>query len=208
MRFIQSIILLVIMSLGVCEPAFASTHNYKIKAVVNGEAITDLDLRRREHLLLALRGVAPGTKVDFGDQVLNMLIDEKLLEQDAKSKRISVDDEEIAHHWKDLAARNKVSVFELKAQMRASYFDIHEFENQLRHHILQAKVLKLILEPQVNISEMELEELIQAEQNKDGKKTKSDALAVKQSAAQKKLILRLRSYIQELREAAYIDIRR
>lgn len=183
--------------------ALASEH--KIRVVVNGSAITDLDWHRRATLLAILQGGAKGGKnASLNEQALQILIDEKLLEQDARKRKIEIEDEDLAQAWGSIAERNQLSAAELKQQMVASGIDVKEFENQIRHQILQAKILRLVIEPQVTVSEIEIQEWLQAE-NKGSKVRGAEEISVKQTALQQKMLLQLRTYMQGLRRDAYIE---
>ncbi len=201
--FIMYLVMWGLINMSLSQPGF--TQNYKVRVVVNGDAITDLDIERRVKLLSILQGEAPPPKIPSStrQQVQQILIDEKLLEQDAHKHKISVDKNDLAQAWNSIGERNHTTVSVLKTQMKNSNLDIGEFEEQLRHQILQAKILRLVIEPQVNVSELEIQQLLQTQHTPDTAEQE-----VRQTAQQLMLLLKMRDYVYNLRRHAYVEIKK
>ena len=78
----------------------------RIVAVVNGDVITRNEIDSRRRLLALSAGVAGDAGAQGGDQILRLLIDERLRIQELSRRRIPVTDQDIASSVANIESRN------------------------------------------------------------------------------------------------------
>lgn len=132
----------------------------KIIAIVNNEIITDLDIQKRTQLAMVSSGMAYDNKTYemIKKQVLQTLIDDKLVAQAANKLNIEVDKDEIDAALHNIAEKNGIKISGLEGFLQHNKIDKDAFIEQVKHQLLWNKVIKLYLEPKVNVSDREVEE--------------------------------------------------
>lgn len=179
-------------------PICAQTH--KIVAIVNAEAITDLDVKRRIQLIQSLSGKEQLEK-DIFDNILTLLIDEKLISQESLKQKLTAEKQDMDNAWSILAKQNKMTIAQLKENMKAANINLQEFELQLRSQVLQAKLLRIVIEPSISANDFEAAEV--------GAITNSQSIQdPKIHIKEQKMMIKLRDYLNKLRSHSYIEIRK
>src|SRR4051812_14706150 len=98
MRTIIALLYLLSLSPMLCgvaaEAAPLSRMQHQVRVIVNGSAITDYDLERRIILLAQLQRAPLDQKTVpiLQKQALQLLVDEKLLEQEMRKRKLSVEE--------------------------------------------------------------------------------------------------------------------
>lgn len=153
-------ILLTVSLLGFAQTA-ASAEQQGVIAIVNKEVITNSDLTKRMNLVIALSGMhdSSSARQAIRAQVIQTLIDEKLIEKAASGYKLEVDVVAVKNGVARLAAANRMSgANQLYDYVRSKGGTPEEFDKQLRYQLIQSKLLSAIIEPTVNISDLELQE--------------------------------------------------
>jgi len=151
--------LLTIVLLSLPHGALAMQQG--VIAVVNKEVITNEDLNKRINLAIGLSGMqdSVSARQAIRMQTLQNLINEKLMEKAARGYKIEVGEVEVSRGVKRMAAANRMAgEAQLYSYIQSKGGNVEEFKRQLRYQLIQARLLELIIEPMVNISELELQE--------------------------------------------------
>ena len=156
---------LVALSLigGVALPAIAAdkamVQNEGVAATVNDEPITLSDVHDRLELMIVSSGLpnTPDIQARLKNQVLNMLIEEKLQVQEARQQGITVTQEEIDSGFATIAGNNKIEPARFRTLLEQDGIRIRTLENQIRSQIAWGKVVQRKLRPQIDITESDID---------------------------------------------------
>jgi peptidyl-prolyl cis-trans isomerase SurA len=132
-----------------------------VAAIVNKEIITNSDLEKRVDLIIVLSNMqdSENTRQALRSRVLQNLVDEKLIEVTAATYKLSVDDFAVNDSIARIAASNRMKgPEELYQFLKSKGVSPDEFNKQTKHQLIQSKLISAIIEPSVNVSELELEE--------------------------------------------------
>lgn len=108
-----------------------------IAAIVNDQPITTFDVRDRMRLILSSAGIQPteDVLVQVQEQAMRSLIEEALQLQTARRYEVPVSEEEVDEAIADIAARNGITVEEIRADLESSGVSIDTLRQQLRAEI-------------------------------------------------------------------------
>ena len=140
-----------------------------IVAVVNDSAISVLDLIARTKMVALSSGLddTPELRAQLAKPVLENLIEEKLQNQEAERRGISVTDQELAAALTIVERQNGIREGQLNSWLADIGLPAIFFEDQIRAQILWAKVVSTGLLPLVDVSQEEVEhELTRLEANR------------------------------------------
>ncbi len=132
----------------------------EIVAVVNEDVISGRDLDRRLHLLMVSSGL-PNTQeiaARLLPQVLNGLINERIMLQEAQRAGFSVGEEEIEKGLAQIAQQNKIPLDKFQAMLRQGGVDVESLRAQVRAQIAWSKVVQAKLRPRVIVSERDIDD--------------------------------------------------
>ena len=140
----------------------------RIVAVVNGDVITsgDIDSRRRLLALSAGIDVAAGSSAD--QQILRLLIDERLRMQEVARRRIPVTDEDIAASIQEIESRNNMPSGTLRTDLRRAGIEARTLYDQIRAQIGWGRLLRSLLGSQAEASEADVRDFIANAQARTG----------------------------------------
>jgi peptidyl-prolyl cis-trans isomerase SurA len=157
------IILIILLIVNVNQDALAQ-QKHSVVAVVNNEVITDLDVKKRAQLIIASTGLSNDSKTFLlvKDQVLQMLIDEKLIAAEAKSLSLEADDMDMNFAMNSIAEKNNISMNELDKYLKRINVAKDELERQIRHQLLWNKIIQSAIKPRITVSDKEVEENLNA----------------------------------------------
>jgi peptidyl-prolyl cis-trans isomerase SurA len=151
------------------SPAFAQTPapatrsaDY-ILAVVNSELVTasELDLRLRQVRANAQRaGQTLPPEQDLRRDVLQSLIDERIVVTYARDSGQKVDDGEIDRAMINVAAQNQLTMPQLRERLRREGIDYARFRNNLRDQLLIERTREREVQGRIRISDTEVEDLV------------------------------------------------
>lgn len=150
--------------------ARAQAQANRIVAVVNGDVVSRNDVQSRSRLFALTAGlpVSPEVLDRLNDQVLRLLVDERLRMQEVQRRRIPVSDEDVAETIREIEQRNGLPPGGLRTQLRQAGVEPRVLYDQLRVQIGWARLLRQLLGPQAQPDEGEVREFIQNAKAREG----------------------------------------
>ncbi|MDO9198949.1 peptidylprolyl isomerase [Rhodoferax sp.] len=149
-------------------PAGAQLQADYIVAVVNSEPITNNEVRvalqRVTQQLAQQRRPQPDLNL-LARQVLERLINEKAQLQLAREAGIRVDEAAIDLAEQDIARQNQLDVAELHRRLAKDGVALSQFRAQLRDQIMLTRLRERDVEPRVRVSDLEVDQYLQEQQN-------------------------------------------
>lgn len=151
-----------------------------VVASVDGKPITLQDIARK---LNPPRGLS--LSQIQGDQearaILEFLIMEKLILNEAEAKKVGVSNSEIEEYINEVAARNNLSREGFEAALAAENRNFEEYKRLLKIDILKSKLTANYVKSGVSVSEQEIDEYIKnnPELSKSGSKVKLRQILVR-----------------------------
>jgi peptidyl-prolyl cis-trans isomerase SurA len=139
-----------------------------IVAVVNGDVVTRSEIESRRRLLALSAGVAGDAGAQGGDQILRLLIDERLRIQELSRRRIPVTDQDIASSVANIESRNGLPPGGVVQNLRRAGIEPRVLYDQIRAQIGWARLLRGMLGEQANISDAEVNEFLAAQRARLG----------------------------------------
>lgn len=139
-----------------------------IVALVNSEPVTNFDVRQR---LLRLeqqassQGKALLPRDELVKQVLEQLVVERALIQQATEQGVRVDEAALAQAEQGIAAQNQLSVEEFRRRVVAEGLDPNKVRNELRNQLLLQRLREREVNARVNVSEAEIDAFIRERQS-------------------------------------------
>ncbi|HET9207350.1 MAG TPA: peptidylprolyl isomerase [Burkholderiaceae bacterium] len=134
-----------------------------IIAVVNSELVTANEVEQRSGRVReeARRG---GGRLPPGDvlrkQVVDSLIDERVLVTYARDSGMKVDEAELDRAVSSVAANNRLTLAELRRRLQAEGVEFARFRNSLRDQILVERVREREVQARIRISDAEIDKFI------------------------------------------------
>ena len=147
-------------------PAAARQADY-IVAVVNSEPITNNEVRARMARLegqMRQQGTPLPEPAEFARQVLDNLITERALEQQARDTGIKVGDLEVDQAEANVARQNSVTVPELRRRVQASGMSQARFRAELRSQLLLSRLRERDVEGRVRVGDLEVDQFIREQE--------------------------------------------
>lgn len=133
-------------------------------AVVNGQVITGTDVDQRLALIIAANDskASPEEEARLRQQVLRNLIDETLQIQEAKAQEIQVEPEEIEQAYARVATQNfGQDTAAMDAYLRKISSAPASLKRQIEGELSWQRLLRRNIQPFVNVSEEEVNELLE-----------------------------------------------
>jgi peptidyl-prolyl cis-trans isomerase SurA len=129
-----------------------------IVASVDDKPITLSDLNSR----LAPRRLtlAEAKKAPEAGRALDQIIVEKLLEEEAKTKRLNVTDSEVDEYMNEVMQRNGLSPADFQAALAKEGRSVSAYKQQIKIDILKAKLGSSLARGGTSVSDSEIEEYI------------------------------------------------
>jgi peptidyl-prolyl cis-trans isomerase SurA len=121
--------------------------------------LTDLSVRLRPPRKLSL---AQASKDPEAMKVLDQLILEKVLEEEAKVKRVVVGDSELDDYMNEVAQRNNMTREQFVVALSKEGQDLQSYKQQIKLDILKAKLASTITRGGVSTSETEVDEYLES----------------------------------------------
>jgi peptidyl-prolyl cis-trans isomerase SurA len=159
MKIIFTLLLTFLINLSVCALSYADN----IAVIVGDSLITNLDVDQRMQIWLNSIEPQARPKVPLSvirNQIIQSLIDEELLVQDAKKSKIEVPDEELKHAINNIEQANGLKPGEFPKFIKDKDLPWEGFIHQLRNQITISKIFNYKLRPKIDISSKEIEEVL------------------------------------------------
>lgn len=134
-----------------------------IVALVNSEPVTNFDVRQRMSRVeqqLATQGRSLPPRDELVKQVLEQLIVERALLQQAAEQGVRVDEATLAQAEQSLAAQNQLSVEVFRQRLAAEGMDINKLRNELRNQVLLQRLRDREVESRVRVTEADIDRFI------------------------------------------------
>lgn len=147
-RAVGALVVGIVLSVAAAMPSLAQS----VKVTVNGTPITDLQISQRVKLF-ALEGNGGGTK-----GATEQLIDEAMQLSEAKRLGISVSNAQIDDAFLQIARNLKMNTDNLRQLLQQRGINIDTLKDRLRAAIAWNAVTEMAIMPQVQISELDLDQ--------------------------------------------------
>lgn len=138
-----------------------------IVAVVNSEPITNNELRMRMMRAaqqLAQQNTAVPPESVLAKQVLENLITEKALQQQARDTGIKVDDLTVDQAEANVARQNGMDSAQLRRRLAADGMSLERFRNDLRNQLLLTRLRERDVDGRVRVSDLDIDQFIREQQ--------------------------------------------
>jgi peptidyl-prolyl cis-trans isomerase SurA len=155
-----------IIPAAMAQPAGGNVNS--IVAVVNGDVVTRSEIESRRRLLALSAGVAGDAGAQGGDQILRLLIDERLRIQELSRRRIPVTDQDIASSITNIESRNGLPPGGVVQNLRRAGIEPRVLYDQIRAQIGWARLLRGMLGEQATVSDAEVNEYLNAQRARLG----------------------------------------
>ncbi|MCA3423475.1 MAG: peptidylprolyl isomerase [Roseomonas sp.] len=165
------VLLAALLMHGAPSPALAQASGGSVNsivAVVNGDVVTRSEIESRRRLLALSAGMAGDTGAQSGDQILRLLVDERLRIQELSRRRILVTDQDIASSVANIESRNGLPPGGVVQNLRRAGIEPRVLYDQIRAQIGWARLLRGMLGEQANISDAEVNEFLAAQRARLG----------------------------------------
>lgn len=152
------------------ETASPTPGGNRILSVVNGDVVTQAEVVSRARLFALNAGVpvSPEALARLQPQVLRLLVDEKLRLQEVQRRRIPVSDSDIAEAVGDIERRNQLPPGALRAQLAQAGIPARVLYDQIRAQLGWGRLLRVLLGPQAEIGEGEVNDAVAAQRARRG----------------------------------------
>ncbi len=173
-------ILALAVALALLCPAAASARVIeRIVAVVGKSIILQSELEERVRPLTPQLQQIPDPQLraqkakELRHQMLQMMIDEKLIVEEAKKLKLTVSDQDLEHAVADVMEKNNLTREELEAALAQEGKSIAAYKAQiLKPQLLKMRVINVQVRNRVNVSEDEVRALYQKNLRQLGVETK------------------------------------
>ncbi len=130
-----------------------------IVAVVTQEVVTHTDVDKRVQRIqdTAQQGTKLPPPEEMRQQVLNLLIDEKVQISHAKSIGMDISDAEVDATIEGIAAQNKMSLQDLKARMKADGLEFGRYRASMKEQLLLQRLREREVTPRIRISDQDID---------------------------------------------------
>ena len=169
--FLALVLLAALLMQAAPRPAMAQSAGGSVNsivAVVNGDVVTRSEVESRRRLLALSAGVTGDAGAQGGDQILRLLIDERLRIQELSRRRIPVTDQDIASSVANIESRNGLPPGGVVQNLRRAGIEPRVLYDQIRAQIGWARLLRGMLGEQANIPEAEVNEFLAAQRARLG----------------------------------------
>tara|TARA_A100001015_G_scaffold299767_1_gene384288 strand:+ start:618 stop:1226 length:609 start_codon:yes stop_codon:yes gene_type:complete len=202
MKKIFKLIFVFIFLLNFIEFAKAEEQNYKILKLVNDNVITNYDLEQRLRLFLFLNKIplnADNMK-PYADEMLKLMIDEKLQREQIKKYKVQVQSTEIDDYIIEVFLASEQNINDLKKSLTSNNIDINFLKESLEIQLGWNKLISKLFYRTSEINKTDFDEA------RKKYPTLSEE-SIKSSLLQKQITLRAEKLLRDLRLEANIENR-
>ena len=153
------------------SPAGAPRGGDYILAIVNQEVVTAGELAQR---IARVREAASREKAalppdaELRHQVLELLIDERVLLTFARDSNLRIDNSEVERAVLNVAAQNQVTLPQLRERLQREGVDYGRFRSNVRDQLLVERAREREVMARIRISDRDIDELIERERAASG----------------------------------------
>ncbi len=152
------------------KSAQAGTAVNRIVAHVNGEAITLFDLQKRVEMFLGLfedielADLPPDQQKETKRHVLDQMINDILMRQEAERYQIQVSDRDIQEHIQRVQQDNNMDQEEFEKHLRMQGLTQDDYKRQIRDSMITQRVLGIMVRRKTVVTQDEIKEYFKANQ--------------------------------------------
>ena len=159
-KFSVRAVLTVFLFLVISASGLAAQMVDRIVAVVNGEIITFQDLRQQIRLVT---GQTPdeATAEKLAPQVLDNMIDDIVLRQEAARLQIEVSDSEVDNEIRQFKARRQMNDEDFERSLRLQGMTKEQFRERSREDIVKHKMLGYMVRRKVVVTQEEIDAYVE-----------------------------------------------
>lgn len=134
----------------------------QIVAVVNEDAITQKDLNDRMKLIMVSSRMPNREDIrsKLAPQIINSLIEEQIMMQEAKKLGLEVSPEDIEKGFESLAQQNKMSADHFKEMLRRGGIAVSTLKRQITAHLSWSLVIQKRIRPRINVTERDIDDVL------------------------------------------------
>jgi len=133
-------------------------------AKVNNQIITNIDLVDRYKFALATSKIAVNSKQESNlliNQLLQKMIDEKLIIEEAKTYEISTNDEEVKDEIIKIARDQGKTIEQFKNFFSKNGSSYQNYLEQIKSQVLWSKIVNVVIAPKLRANESEVKEAME-----------------------------------------------
>jgi peptidyl-prolyl cis-trans isomerase SurA len=152
-----------LLILAIFLPQFAYAQNLVV-AKINNKIITESEVNDRYRFVIAISGIGIKTTQDqklLRQQVLDKMIDEELIRQEAQALKLEVGVEELKDAVEILALQRKQNPAQFKLFFSQKNLSFENYLKQVESEIFWSKIMSEVLRSKVHISDSEVKEFFE-----------------------------------------------
>jgi peptidyl-prolyl cis-trans isomerase SurA len=158
----------MLMSLFFCNFSLAlpikNDYNDFVVVKVNNKIITQSQVEMRLKYLIKSTKMSVANSSDLKllrEQIIDKMIDEELIRQDAQKFQITVDPEDFENNIEIIALQKKLSVDQFKIFLKNNQISFEVFSKYLEAEILRNKIISELFLRKVKVSDIEILEFLE-----------------------------------------------
>ncbi|GAB6111980.1 SurA N-terminal domain-containing protein [Desulfomicrobium salsuginis] len=150
------VLLALSLLLAVIGQAQAAQVLDRIVAVVNGEIITYVDLQQQIRLIA---GQTPPAEeaAKIAPQVLDGMIDDIIMRQEAARLQVEVSDSEVDNEIRQFKARHRMTEDDFERSLRLQGLTAEQFKERSRQDIVKHKIINYMVRRKVVVTQEEID---------------------------------------------------
>lgn len=135
----------------------------QIVAVVNEDVISGKDFDNRLKLIMVSSGLPNNDEIraKLAPQILNSLIEEQVMLQEARNMDITVEPQEIENGFAMIAQQNKTEAGKFKEMLQRGGIDLSTMSRQIEAQVAWGKVVQAKLRPKVIVSDRDVDDVLE-----------------------------------------------
>ena len=139
-----------------------TVHGVGISAVIADTPITTAELDKRFSLFLTLNNIDPASEAarEMRQQILNSIVDEKIIEIAASKNNIEVSESEIDQAVQGFCSNNQITYNDFKNMLESKKLNDSIFRDFIKSEITRSKFIRnrIIADKVIKVSELEIKE--------------------------------------------------
>ncbi len=142
-----------------------------ILAVVNQELVTAGEVQQRVDRTLAearRRGGTVPSEATILREVLDQLIDERVLVTHARESGARVDEAELDRAISNIASQNQLTPEQMRERLRSEGMDYARFRKNIRDQIMVERVRERDVQPRIKVTDADIDTYLQRERGSQG----------------------------------------
>lgn len=162
-KLVTSILLSAGLALNSLSVTAAPQIVEKVAAIVNNDVVLESDINR---MMESIKMSVPDqsqlpTDAELRSQVLERLVLESLMLQEAEKLKIRVSNEQLEQEISDIAAQNGMTIDQLRGQLTTAKISYPAYQDRIKKEILIDETRARIVRDRVNITPQEVDILVQ-----------------------------------------------